>query len=532
MKLVGASLFTLGLILSFVFFVIVLAMISTDNMNIWFAMTLTVVFNFIAWLVGPWITDWINRFFYKVQFLTPEEVKRDYPQIAKLIEQISTEHNFKFPKVGIIPDNNPTAYTYGSGRYNARLVLTKGIFKYLNPDEQRAVVGHEMGHIVHRDFIVMMLASTLVQLLYELYASLVRSKGDRKNNAAIIGLVAYVLYIIASYLLLFLSRTRETLADRFAATVAEPEDLSNALIKIAYGIVTEEDSGSAQRLLNSTRHMGLVDVKDAKHAGGVSYITGQSKSAITEAMLFDTYSPWAKVIELNSTHPLTGRRVSDLSRLPSRSGRHFSYDVEGTAARTMLDHRRLWGVFWRDMGALMAPVALGVLISLITHNIGFGLAAFGIGLIGLTLYRFPSVEPQPTTVLDEMRNPYASPLRGKPVSLQGSVVGRGVAGYVFGEDLMYQDRTGLTFVDYHSAFSFLGNLFFGLKKVKQLIGQASTATGWFYRSIASSLTLVRLEVKGQPKPINSYRRAWSLAGAVFVSAIGVVVGLVIRSLPA
>jgi Zn-dependent protease with chaperone function len=124
----------------------------------------------------------------------------------------------------------------------------------------------------------MMVASTLVQLLYEMYFWLSRSKGDRKNNLAAVGFIAYILYIIASYLLLFLSRTRELLADKFGAEVTEPEDLSNALIKIAYGIVSEEDSGATTRLLHSTRHMGLVDVKDAKHAGGVSYITSNNPS--------------------------------------------------------------------------------------------------------------------------------------------------------------------------------------------------------------------------------------------------------------
>jgi hypothetical protein len=52
MKLVGASLVTLGLIFSFVFFIVMLVLLQTDSVNIWFAMGLTVVFNFLMWLVG------------------------------------------------------------------------------------------------------------------------------------------------------------------------------------------------------------------------------------------------------------------------------------------------------------------------------------------------------------------------------------------------------------------------------------------------------------------------------------------------
>ena len=522
MKLVGASLFTLGLIFSFVFFLIAMVMLYTDSMNVWIVMGLTVIINFFMWLVGPWVTDWINKFFYKVRFMTQAEVQAEYPQLAELIAGISTTYSFPFPKVGIIPDNNPTAFCYGSGRYNSRLIVTQGLFKYLNENEQRAVVGHEMGHIVNRDFIVMMVASTMVQLLYEMYAALTKSKGDRKGNLAVIGIIAYIMYVIASYLLLFLSRTRELLADKFGASVAEPEDLSNALIKIAYGIVSEEDTGTTTRLLHSTRHMGLVDVKDAKHAGGVSYITNNDHQAVAEAMLFDAYSPWAKLIELNSTHPLTGRRVQCLSKLPSKSGRVFSYDVEATAARVMLDKRRLWSVLWSDLGVMLLPYIAGIGAGLATRNMGVGLSVFGLGLIAKTLYRYPSAQSEQTTVLAEMRNPYASPLRGKSVTLSGAAVGRGVPGYVFGEDLMFQDKTGLIFMDYHSVFSFFGNLFFALKKVKTLLGQPAVASGWFYRSIASALVLQRIEVQGQ-KPIRSYRRAWSFVWAIALVALGALI---------
>jgi len=88
-----------------------------------------------------------------------------------------------------------------------------------------------------------------------------------------------------------------------------------------------------------------------------------------------------------------------------------------------------------------------------------------------------------------MRNPYASPLRGKPVALSGQVIGRGVPGFIFGEDMMYQDSTGLIFLNYSSAFGFIGNIIFALKKIKTLFGVSSRATGWFYRGIGSMISL-------------------------------------------
>jgi len=505
MKLFGASLITLGLLFSFVFFIVILILLATDNVSIGPAIALTIGFNFLLWLVGPKITDFINRIFYKVHFLDQHAAEQQYPHIAKLIQSVADEYKFPFPKVGIINDNNPTAFTYGSARFNARLVLTQGIFKYLDHDEQKAVVAHEMGHIVHRDFIVMTVASTLVQILYELYAVLIRTRG-RKNPLPLIGLVSYVLYWIGTYLLLFLSRTRENLADAFSAKITEPDDLATALIKIAYGIVTESDDDKTKRLLASTRHMGLVDVKDAKATGSLTYVAHHDRSVIAEAMVFDSHNPWAKLIELNSTHPLTGRRIQRLSQMSSKSGRTFSYDVDGAAKKVHLDTGMIWGNFWKDIGMIVLPFTLfGVF--LLTGSLALALAALGLGFLMKAMYRYPRREPAATTVLDEMRNPYASPLRGKPVLVEGHVVGRGVPGFVFGEDMMYQDKTGLIFVNYHSILGILGNLLFALRKVKKLMGLPSTADGWFHRSMASMLTLRRLQTsEGVTK---SYRHVWS-----------------------
>jgi Zn-dependent protease with chaperone function len=513
MKLFGASLITLSLMLSFVFFIVILALLFTNSINIGLAIGLTIIINVIMWLIGPAITDWINRYFYKVDFLTPQAATAQYPHLAELISTVANDHKFPFPKIGIIADNNPTAFTYGSARYNARLIITNGIFKYLNEDEQKAVVAHELGHIVNRDFIVMMVASTLVQILYELYAVLIRMRG-RNNPLPLVGLVSYVLYVIASYLLLFLSRTRETLADAFSAQVTEPEDLSNALIKIAYGIVSEADDGSTKRLLSSTRHMGLIDVKSSKMAGSYTYIANNQQAVVADAMVFDAYNPWAKWLELNSTHPLTGRRVRNLSQLPSKSGRSFSYDVDGAAERMRLDKNRLWSNFLRDVAVILLPfVAFGGLL-LLSRNIFLAILGFGLGFLFKALYRFPRHGAEPSTVLDEMRNPYASPVRGKAITLEGQVVGRGVPGYIFSEDMMYQDRTGLIFLNYSSLFGIFGNLFFALKKLKNLVGQAATAEGWYFRGVASSLSLRQLRA-GQTE-IKSYEYIWAMVWPVLL----------------
>ena len=507
-KLLFASLVTFTILFSFIFGLVMLVLILTESIDIIFAVILTVAISVFFWYIGPFFTDLINRWVYKVKFVTPEELEKLHPEVAKLIRQVCEKYKFRFPKFGIIPDRNPTAFSYGSGRFNSRIVVTEGIFEFLNTKEANAVVAHELGHIVHRDFIVMMIASTILQIIYEIYAVAIRVR-DRKSGGAakLIALVAYVMYVIGIYLLYYLSRTREYYADEFSAEVTSPKDLADALVKIAYGIVVVPDDAKAKRLLESTRHLGIIDVKNAKHIGVASQMTNSDPQVISEVMVFDKISPWAKLIELNSTHPLTGNRLDFLSDLSKKHGYAFSFDIDGAIARLKVQKSKLYGGFFGGVFVYLLPfILLGLSIWFLP--IQFCLAAFALGLLAKVAYKFPQTAPQKTTILDQMRNPYASPIRGAPIMLSGEVIGRGVPGYIFGEDMMFKDATGLTFLNYNSLFGFIGNIFFALGKIKTLFSVPSEATGWFYRSMGSFVSLKTL--KTEKETVKSHPIIWSL----------------------
>jgi hypothetical protein len=55
-------------------------------------------------------------------------------------------------------------------------------------------------------------------------------------------------------------------------------------------------------------------------------------------MLFDTYNPWAALVQLNSTHPLTGRRVAHLGEIAK--------EIDGRLEAFM--HVRLGRTTWGD----------------------------------------------------------------------------------------------------------------------------------------------------------------------------------------
>ncbi len=480
------------------------------------SVVITLAFNAIFFLIGPWIMDLTQKWLYGTEWIPLDYVAQRSPETADMIQRVCAKHRIKEPKLGLIRDQNPTAFTYGNFPNSARLVVSEGLFTYLDDDEVATVYAHEIGHIVHWDFAVMTLASTLVQITYLLYVFLrERVRGDSKaaRNIRNLATVAYVFYIVGTYLVLYLSRVREYFADHFAAEVTgNPNALSRALVKIAYGIVqegerqesNEEVTARSRRLLEGTRALGISDARSAT-ASGTAYRVAARPDQVGKVFLWDMFNPWGGWMELNSTHPLTGKRVRALSTYAEQLGIPAEFDMAKVIRKGKeLDKGRLYGGFAMDVALMNAPWIGGILgflggIALtlgsessrvITVPVGLILLGASLGLMVKMTVMFPRlVNLVETNVLRAMSNPYASPLRGIPIQIEGKLIGRGNAGYVAGSELKMQDPTGMILLRYSSRFGPIGNFFFGASKVSGLIGRKGSAVGWFRRGIAPMLDL-------------------------------------------
>src|SRR6476469_7289995 len=253
-----------------------------------------------------------------------------------------------------------------------------------------------MGHIVHWDFAVMTLASTLVQITYLIYSfarRIGRSGGDNKakDAIAVAAVVAYIFYLIGTYLVLYLSRTREYYADHFAAeSTGNPNGLSRALVKIAYGIIEEgQRTKEPSRLIEGTRALGIYDHKAAASTG-TAYRIASEPAKIGRVFLWDMFNPWGWWMELNSTHPLTGKRVRALSTYAEQLGLETEFDMGRIVGEgRSLSKSKLYGNFLLDIvlyGAetigFVAGLAIGFFLVMQSKNLSL---LVGCPLIGLGL---------------------------------------------------------------------------------------------------------------------------------------------------
>jgi heat shock protein HtpX len=93
---------------------------------------------------------------FHVVMLSPEE----YEPVQATVKEISRRIGVPPPKVGLIDDLRPNAFTLGYGR-RAVIVFSLGILKMLNVNELTAVVSHELAHMKGKDYMFRIVSSTL-----------------------------------------------------------------------------------------------------------------------------------------------------------------------------------------------------------------------------------------------------------------------------------------------------------------------------------------------------------------------------------
>jgi heat shock protein HtpX len=454
----------------------------------------------LQYLIGPYILQWI----YKIQWVEPEQAN---PDLARFIEEACTRRGLPIPRFGIIDDGNPNAFTFGHYPGDARLVVTRGLLELLNPDEVNSVVGHELGHIAHWDFVVMTVAAAVPLLLY-IFARFAWGAGrGRKRRSkgggyiALAGLVAYVAYFVSQYIVLLLSRVREYYADRFSGEVTgQPDSLARALVKIAYGLARAPQEGTRKddTRMAAGRAFGIFDPNVAQVLALSGAGTGMvSANAMTDAMKWDLWNPWAMWYELSSSHPLPAKRIRALEKQTEAS-----YQVPSFSFRAE-QPESYWDEFLVDFAINSLPgmgFLVGAGVAVVGMSTDLPLAGVGVGLLvwGATWWLkrrfvYPPDTNQPRTVSEMVGEVKVSRVRAIPGMLQGRIIGKGIPGLYWSEDLVLQDPSGYIVLDYRQPVR-LWETLFGLLRVDSLVGVKGKARGWFRRTPRPIFELRELEL--------------------------------------
>ncbi|TQR34726.1 peptidase M48 [Campylobacter sp. MIT 99-7217] len=201
----------------------------------WFAaFLLSFVVILIINLIYPTI---IAPMFNKMSKLEDEHL---LAKITALMQKCGFSANGVFVMDASKRDKRLNAY-FGGLFKSKRVVLFDTLLKALNERELLAVLGHELGHFVHKDLIKgLFLSAFMVFVLFFVFAHLPEFFYTQSHLDGVLGGVFALLLIfgdvftfIFSPLLNFLSRKNEFSADLHGAKMSSKEDMKSALLALA-----------------------------------------------------------------------------------------------------------------------------------------------------------------------------------------------------------------------------------------------------------------------------------------------------------
>jgi heat shock protein HtpX len=315
-KLRLSMLTTLALIIgiSTSFFAVILGYLG--SFNIISLITLVALSNVAQWLLAPYLI----KALYRVKPAQPHE----YGELHSTLDLLSRRSGIKKPKLGIASMPIPNAFAYGSPLTGNHVVVTSTLLDTLEDGEVEAVLGHEIGHLKHRDVQVMMLVSFLPSLVYLLGRSMIYSSylGNNRNGrgggsmAGLIGAASMALYFVLTLFTLRLSRLREYYADRHGASIVEggPRKLSEGLAKI----VSANHNGSRGRgrqVQGSFKALFISDPSESGIAKGPRRSVLSYNQGLVEHYLHREITRAERIKEVFSTHPNITKRLTALSSL-------------------------------------------------------------------------------------------------------------------------------------------------------------------------------------------------------------------------
>ncbi|MBM3256117.1 MAG: protease HtpX [Candidatus Moranbacteria bacterium] len=161
-----------------------------------------------------------------------------YSFIKETVKKLAKKAELPMPKVYLSPGIQPNAFATGRNPRHSAIVVTEGLVKFLEKDEIKGVLAHELSHIRNRDILIATVAAVIASAIMAIggavrWGTFFASSEDNDRNPLAEIAIAVVAPIAAIIIQLAISRSREFEADRSGAKLAgKGSGLASALQKI------------------------------------------------------------------------------------------------------------------------------------------------------------------------------------------------------------------------------------------------------------------------------------------------------------
>ncbi|MFK0573895.1 protease HtpX [Endozoicomonas sp.] len=164
--------------------------------------------------------------------------------LLETVKELSGKAGIGLPEVGIFHSPEANAFATGWNKNSALVAVSQGLLDKFSPNEARAVIGHEIGHVANGDMVTLSLIQGVVNTFVMFFARIIGYAVDsflrRNDDSGGVGIGFYVTSFIAEIVLGFLasaivmwfSRQREFRADEAGANLAGRQDMIAALERL------------------------------------------------------------------------------------------------------------------------------------------------------------------------------------------------------------------------------------------------------------------------------------------------------------
>ncbi|PYB68191.1 zinc metalloprotease HtpX [Thermoplasma sp. Kam2015] len=266
-----------------------------------------IIMDILQWLFGPYMIGAV----YRTHRITPDEP--EYTMLNSIVSEVAKSNKIKTPDIYIAEVDIPNAFAYGSPIAGRRIAVTRGLLRILDPEEIKAVIGHEMGHLRHRDVEMLLAVGLIPTLIFYFGYTLLFSDGRGRNAGGILllAIVAIVASFLFRFLILAFNRMRESYADINSALTVDggADKLQTALAKI---VSATGHTGYSFRRRRKNTSSNLTEMlffsnPDVSEAGDYRKLVEEWKTA--KVSLFSDFF---------SDHPHPAKRIQRLERMKDR----------------------------------------------------------------------------------------------------------------------------------------------------------------------------------------------------------------------
>lgn len=218
--------------------------ISSSGLNLTSLLIFCAVFGFTGSIISLLLSKKMAKWGSKAQVIEqPRNHKEQW--LLTTVQELANDAGIKMPEVAVFPAHEANAFATGWNKNDALVAVSSGMLDRYPPDEIRAVMAHEIGHVANGDMVTLTLIQGVVNTFVMFFARIAGYAVDQflrrdEEGEGSVGwgyyiatMVFEILFgILASMIVMWFSRYREFRADEAGARLAGKGAMIAALARI------------------------------------------------------------------------------------------------------------------------------------------------------------------------------------------------------------------------------------------------------------------------------------------------------------